>query len=221
MLNRRLKLVFLDLNGTIVDDWDVSHVAVAAIFKHYGKPCPSLEEYVAAVATSGDYHRFYLSHGIQATREELYAIYSPAYYAHRQEAVVIPGACDFAEWLTETGVEVHLLTAARRDFAEPLVDAAGIGPYCAAFHYHVHNKAEQMLAVIDGASTRPQECLMIGDLPSDVMAAKSVGAHAALIVNRHVPETVLSEAKQVGCIATAFDFIALRQCLTMIFQNTR
>lgn len=214
-----LKMVFLDLNGTVVDDWDVGYAAVCAIFAHYSKRVPSLVEYAEAVAGNGDYYDFYVSHGIKATREELYEIWIPAYRAHRREAVVVPGVRSFVQALVWCGVEVHLLTAARRDFAEPLVREAKIEQWCAALHYHIHDKADQVHAVVHGMQINPSECLMIGDLPSDMGAAYSVGAKGAFMINRHVPDSVQAMAKRIGYIAAASDFHALHASLALYYGN--
>lgn len=214
-----LKIVFLDLNGTVVDDWDVSYAAVRAIFAHHGKEVPPLAQYAEAMASNGDYHNFYLSHGINTTRDELYEIWTPAYRAHRREAVVVPGVRAFVRMLVKSGVEVHLLTAARRDFAEPLVQEAEIEQWCAALHYHIHDKAEQVRAVVHGMAIEPSECLIIGDLPSDMKAARSAGVRGAFIVNKHVPDSVREMAISVGCIAVARDFHGMRDALSFFYGN--
>lgn len=215
----QLKLIFLDLNGTVVDDWDCSYAAVRAIFTHYGKTCPPFPEYIMAVSENGDYHNFYLRNGIHATRSELHDIFIPAYLAHREEMVVTPGAQQFVGDMVRMGVEVHLLTAARRDFAEPLVEASGIGEHCAAFHYHVHDKAAQVQAVLHGSVVQPQESLMVGDLPSDIRAAHESGAHGALIINACMPQDIVAMARTFGCIAVGEDFHALSRELRNTFRN--
>lgn len=217
--SNKLSLVFLDLNGTVIDDWDASYAATRATFVHFNRPCPTIGEYIAEVAITGDYHAFYTNRGIDATRDARYEIFLPAYYKHQRDVVVMPGVLSFAETLHRRGVEIHLLTAARRDFAEPLVQSSGVDRYCSAFHYHIHDKAAQMKAVVDGGAIPYEECLMVGDMPSDIRAAKQVGAHGSLIVNQHMTPEVVAEARRIGCIAEAADFHILLTALREKFEN--
>jgi len=199
-----IKLLFLDLNGTVVDDWESSYAGVQAIFAHYNKPCPTIGEYIEQAAATGDYHSFYTNNCIRATRDELYAIYSPAYSEHAGEVVVMPHVGNVLRRLNCLGVEIHLLTAARKDFAEPLMLAAGIEDCCAGFHYHVHNKSAQIHAVIDGMVISQNECAMVGDLPSDVVHAKQAGIKSIAFLNRHVPQALFDDIHEIDCVTDSF-----------------
>lgn len=200
-----IKILFLDLNGTVIDDWDSSYVGVQAIFKKYQTQCPSLDTYIRKVALTGDYHGFYIDNGVKATRDDLYEIYTPSYRKHAGEAVVMPNVHDALEAIKSLGVEIHLLTAARKDFAEVLVKQANISQFCDAFHYHVHNKSAQIHAVIDGMDVLPQECAMIGDLPSDVRHAKKVGVKGIAFLNRHVPRDLFGQIHDMDFATDSFE----------------
>ena len=125
-----IRILFLDLNGTVIDDWESSYVGVQAIFNKYCVACPSLDAYIRKVALTGDYHGFYIDNGVNATRDDLYKIYTPAYREHAVEAVVMPNVHGTLESIKSLGVGIHLLTAARKDFAEVLVEQANIYKFC-------------------------------------------------------------------------------------------
>ncbi|OHA84253.1 MAG: hypothetical protein A2408_00120 [Candidatus Yonathbacteria bacterium RIFOXYC1_FULL_52_10] len=184
------KVLFLDLNGTVIDDWNPSYAGVRAIFDHYELPCPTLASFIRGVAHTGDYHGFYVQNGIDVSRDELYTLYIPAYHAHQDAIELVPGVHEALERIRNAGVEIHIVTAARKDFAEHLIDKANIAKYCEGFHYHVHDKHSQIRAIIHGMNVRPTECAMIGDLPSDVHAANRAGISGIGFMNRHVPPDV-------------------------------
>lgn len=187
-------MLFLDLNGTIIDDWDSFFVGVSATFKHYGVKCPSLEECIRIIASSGDYLEFYRKYGITSIeRDDLYKIYAPAYYAHKDDVKLIPHVYKTLEYLKNSGVEIHIVTAARKDLAEYLIYEANLEQYCDGIHFHVHNKQAQVKAIIDGLDISPEECAMMGDLPSDVAHAKNAGIKGIAFLNKHVPRDVFSE----------------------------
>ncbi len=187
------KVLFLDLNGTSVDDWDLSYAGVKAIFGAYKKPVPSIEEYVSAVASDGGYLQFYLDRGINATRDNLYTIFTPAYHALMKELRVTPGLHTTLRILKDAGVEIHLISAGQKDFAEPLVTRASLQGYCESMHFHVHDKAAQVKAIIQGMDyIKPHECAMIGDLPSDMLDSKRAGINGVAFLNKHVPRELFT-----------------------------
>lgn len=203
-----IKVLFLDLNGTAVDDWELSHAGVVTIFEAYGKQTPTIGEYIVAVAADGGYHQFYKDRGIHATRDELYAIWTPAYYAHMTEVRVTRGLHTTLAALKDAGVEIHLISAARKDFAEPLVEAALLRGYCESMHFHIHDKAAQVQAIISGMEyVRPDECAMIGDLPSDVYDSKRAGIKGIAFLNRHVPRTLFTNVHEMDFAVFEFGSI--------------
>lgn len=184
------RVLFLDLNGTLIDDWIPSYAGVRAVFDHYELPCPTLADFIRGVAHTGDYRGFYLDNGIEATRDELYEVYIPAYHAYQDELELMLGVHPALAQLQGAGIEMHIVTAARKDFAEHLILQAHIAPYCDGFHYHVHDKHAQVCAIINGMDVDPAQCAMIGDLPSDVYAANRAGISSIGFMNPHVPSDV-------------------------------
>jgi len=191
------KVLFLDLNGTLVDDWEQVYIGMKALFNFYGKPVPSLRELIESVAFNGDYTSFYRDRGIGNDGMDLHDVYLPAYQKVIGKVSVSPFLHEVLTKLKEAGVEIHLLTAARGDFAQKLVDRADIAKYCEAFHFHIHNKAAQVEAVISGMDVRPENCFMVGDLPSDVLHSKKAGIKGIALLNGHVPWELFSDITEM------------------------
>ncbi len=207
MSKARLQIVFLDVNGTAIDDWIAIHAAVCAVFEQYGKTPPTIEEYARVIGTAGDYKEWYEMHDIVATREELYAHWSPGYAAHEHTIRVVAGLPQFIAALKERNVELHVLSSARRDVIEHLVERAGLGSgICEAHHYHVHDKAAQVRAVVHGSGFAQNECVMIGDMPADMQACKDAGIHGILMHLPQTPPLLKAQACVVGCLDYASNF---------------
>lgn len=180
-------IAFIDVNGTALDDWPAVVHGVNEILVHYGVPTVSTDAYISEVALCGDYERFYRVRGIHASRDMLYELFLPAYRTHLHEVALMPGVCEALARIAHGGYEVHILTAARKDFVEPLLAAAGIHELCDSWHYHVHNKAAQVDAVLCGTEISRRQCALLGDIPSDMHSAKQAGVRAVAFRNPHVP----------------------------------
>lgn len=202
----KIRLLFLDLNGTLVDDWGASHAGACACMRHFGIREPTLTEYILGVSGDGDYKKYYADLGITADRDALYEIFLPAYRTHTRcftTVQVFPGVHETLEALQERGVEVHILTAARADLAERLIDTVGIRGYCSNFHYHIHNKEAQIHAVLDGMDIERTACAMMGDVPSDVVHAKRAGILGVGFANPDVPRSLFTGIN-MDCMALHF-----------------
>ncbi len=192
----KVDVVFLDLNGTLVHDWDASYAGAVACFEACGVAPPSCAEYIDAVSHNGDYLQFYRNREVYIDRHSLFSIFLPAYKAcihtGAQERV-FPGVHKTLEVLHERRIEVHIITAAPSGLAFWLIDEIGLHERCAGFHCHVHNKAAQIRAVIDGTDILPSRCLMMGDLPADVLYAKEAGIRGIGFANPDVPRAFFHE----------------------------
>jgi len=178
---------------------------MCSVFIEHCLTCPSLRDFVTHVAHTGDYLSFYREHGLpEATRDELHAIYLPTYRGSLHTVKTMPGVIYTLQELHQNNTEVHLLTAARKDMADMLIDHAGIRQNCDDFHYHVHNKEMQIRAIIDGMEITPDECVMIGDLPSDVMHATRAGIRGVALQNKHVPTELFETVTNMEYYANDF-----------------
>jgi phosphoglycolate phosphatase-like HAD superfamily hydrolase len=130
---------------------------------------------------------------VYTDKHTLFEIFLPAYkaciHATAQERV-FPGVRETLEVLHERRIEVHIITAAQSGLAFWLIDEIGLYDRCAGFHCHVHNKAAQIHAVIDGTDISPSRCLMMGDLPADVLYAKEAGVRGVGFANPDVPRSI-------------------------------
>lgn len=187
------KVLFLDLNGTLVDDWDPAYAAICAIFTKFHLPSPTLAEYITEIAVTGDHHGFYENHGVVSTRDELYEIFILAYKKHSRETIPFPNLHSALTRMKNAGIILHLVTAARYDLAHPLVEATNISQYFTGEHYHIHHKQNAVESVLTSSGVVPEYCAMLGDLPSDIVHAKQAGIAGIAFLNKHVPKKLFSE----------------------------
>src|SRR3989344_4058699 len=135
----KCEILFLDLNGTLIDDWEASFAGVVAIFREHNKSIPQIEEYIRAVALHGDYKQFYVTHGIEVGRNDLYRTFIPAYHQHLNGKIcLMPGVVEGLKQIRTKIKEIHIITAGRKEgFGEYLLSRTGIQECCDSFHFHV------------------------------------------------------------------------------------
>ena len=116
----------------------------------------------------------------------------------------MPGVHTALTQLHNAGIEIHILTAARQVFIEPLLHEIGVYTLCDSHHYHIHNKTAQVRVIIEKANIQPHECVMIGDLPSDVKHAKEADIHGVALNHPHLPKDAFSSLHDMDFYAYSF-----------------
>lgn len=194
------KVAFLDVNGTLLDDWKPGYEALVYVLEHFGKKRIPIHEYIREVGADGDYHGLYKRRGITASHDEVHKIFMPVYHQHAGEIRVMTGAHELIEALRTHCYEVHIVTAARRDFIEPILQTTGLSKHCDGTHYHVHNKSAQVKAILNGSEYDRAQCAMVGDLPADIIHAKRAGIRGVGFRNPDAPPDLFRD--------TELDFLA-------------
>ena len=197
-----IKVLKVDFNGTIIDDWQSAYTASSAVLEYYGYDIPLFDEYVRELALSGDYYGYYARRGKIGSRDEVYQIFIKAYAEHSSGIQVFTGVHEALENIVESGVEIHLVTAAREDFAGRLVDKTGINKYLTKKFFHVLDKADTINNTLSSQRLKVHECAMIGDLPSDVRSAKKAGILGIAWLNHDVPLDVFKDVYSMDYVTS-------------------
>jgi len=187
----RIKHLFVDLNGTILDDWKILYRAIRVIFETSPDLCPSLQDYIRKVANNGKYFDTCRSFGATQTSEEMLSVILETYRAVTKE-IAAPFIRETLSILTAQGVTIHVLTSAETSHAKHLFEVAEIASFCKYFYSGKDDKTAALEEVIRELHLQKNECAMIGDLPSDAAHAKRAGITAIAFMNPDVPRDLFS-----------------------------
>lgn len=193
-----MKMVFLDWNGTLLNDVPIWYAAVLNIFSHFGKEPPSIPEYFTELEC--DLERIYTSRGISATREELNVMYRAYYMKHMREAHLAAGARDALRKLKKHGVGIWLLTAQEEDLTTPLLKKFRIVSYFRGLRFHAIDKSEAVKQILAQEGVEPSDCYLVGDAPSDMRHARKAEIIPVAFFGGHIPAGHLFQKDIVlGC----------------------
>lgn len=189
-----IKLALFDWNGTLIDDAPVWYGAVKEIFRVFGKQPPTTEEYFKEIVE--DYLQIYRSRGIDASREELNAIYDPAYEAGASEALLFSGVSETLKILSGRGVILGIVSWQRESLAIPLLNKFGLSGlfrYLNFFAVDI-NKEAVIRSILGKEKISPQECCFVGDAPSDVRYGNKTGVVTVAFSSGYISEGLLDQA---------------------------
>ena len=206
-----MKILFCDLNGTVLDDVPVWEKAMRAMFLIENKEPPTISEYFAEY--DGDYLAPYRTRGVTTPTEELNAIYRRVYAEHMESVQMFAGVKKTLKELRERGVLLALLTGQEMNLAIPVLERLNMYHY---FHwklFQVRDKSKEMGNVIclanakrkAGDEIKISDCWSIGDSPFDIREAKRAG--------------VTSVSFLTGCIASELLIRERPDFAIMSFKN--
>lgn len=169
----------LDLDGTLIDHFEVIYRTYAHTLRELGRPAPTLEQVRAAVGggLENAMRRFF----DEADLPRATKVYRAYWEAHLLDGVrLMPGAMGLLELLRGRGARLAVLsnklgTSSRRICDHlaiaPLLDAvvgAGDAPW-------LKPSPELTAQVLKGLGSAPDRAVMIGDSPYDVETGRLGG----------------------------------------------
>ncbi len=191
-----IRHVFLDWNGTHIDDFPQAHVAANAVLRSCKLGLVSQNDFLhTIIARSGDWYAFFQQNGVSLSRDEMRKIYIPAYLEQVKNIVCIKGVRETIQILHKKGIRIHLLTAAQRELVHPVLRTVGLRALHHEMHFGVHDKASCMRNILSARGISQHEVAHVGDLPSDVMAGVCTGIHSIGLRTGHVPEKFFTRVR--------------------------
>ncbi|HTK05343.1 MAG TPA: HAD family hydrolase [Candidatus Eisenbacteria bacterium] len=177
---RKHDLVIFDWNGTLQDDLHhIYECGVQRIFRHYGLPCPTLDEYRHEVAA--DFMAsFYWPHGIPAdvTKQDLNAIMAEGFKEKGAPPGLFPDADKIVIALALRGYPLAVASGYATAKLDAAVARSGLGDRFFRVIGDVLDKADAIRKITDEAGVGPERTAVIGDTEEDILGAAAVGATA-------------------------------------------
>lgn len=191
-----MEAVLFDWDGTLVDSLGAFHVANAAVMEAFGLPFDVVryrQHYVP------DWREMYRRLGVPHDRlDEANALWERTFADGNDAVVAFPGVAPALERLREAGVSLGIVTAGHRDVVEPQLERTGLGVLLPTRVFGddlpVHKPDPEPLRRalrLAGHGHRPETSIYVGDAPTDMQMAVTVGARGIGI------ESVLGERDEL------------------------
>jgi pyrophosphatase PpaX len=178
-----VEAILFDWDGTLVDSLGAFHAANAAVMTAFGLPFDVVayrRHYVP------DWREMYRRLGVPGDRlEEANAIWETAFGADGDSVRAFPGVAAALERLRDAGATLGIVTAGHREVVEPQLARTMLGPLLPLRVFGddlaVHKPDPEPLRRalrLAGDGHRPEHAIYVGDAPTDMLMAVTVGARA-------------------------------------------
>lgn len=159
-------------------------------FLAFGVEPPTVADYFRELE-NGDYLEVYRKRGITVLRDELNAIYKPAYEERLADATLFPGVVATLRQLYENGVRLVLVTSQQENLVVPLLNKFGIRHLFDDCAFHTFDKKAVVAESAQRHGAALDQCFFVGDSPSDIRHAKKAGIQAIAFLGNYIPRELL------------------------------
>lgn len=194
-----MKLVLFDWNGTLIDDVPNMYDAlIKKVFETCGLTPPSLAEYFAALADSGNWFEIFIQRGIPLSRNEVLAIYQPEYVRLSRDADLYPNVKKTLEKLKSKNLMLGLVSAQSLKLVLSQLEKFNIRNFfryvsCGAFDKTISIQRILKDTTVKKEVVEPEDCYYVGDAPSDIKQANKAGVVSIAFCSGHVPLELLTK----------------------------
>jgi phosphoglycolate phosphatase len=167
-----IRTVIFDWSGTLSDDCEAVYLATMDVFRHYGRPPVSLDQYRREfVLPYMDYYYRNIPEIDRAVADDIFRRRFPEYHRLR----IFPGAAEALARLAGRGITLAVLSAHYREKLEEEVAASGLAGRFARVEGGVANKIETLPRLVREAGYDPAASVYVGDMRHDIQAARAAG----------------------------------------------
>lgn len=191
-----MKVCLFDLDGTILDNMPMWRKTVDGLFAKFGKTAPTTAEFFQELEKNhGDYLQVYRKWGIDASREELNAVFRRIYERFAPQVDLMPHALDTLERLAAKGVILGLITTQTEEISLPLLNRFKISGLFIHLRFHAIDKSAVITEILASEGVPPEDCCYVGDSPSDIRHANNAGVISIAYLDRHIPSELVLAAQ--------------------------
>jgi len=175
-----IRNVILDWSGTLVDDFGPVLEATNEIFKHYGKPAFSAEEFREKFYLPfPDFYKEYLP---ESALPELDHHYHTAFKLLQTGIAPLPHSLDFLEYLSQRGMPTFLLSTIHHEHFEAQGGRLGVKKYFKQAYVQALDKRNVILHLLAEHDLDASETIFIGDMVHDIETARHAGVMSCAVL---------------------------------------
>ena len=197
-----IKNVFLDFNGTLIDDVDLCLDLLNKILSEQGSAEVSLEKYREIFTFP--IIKYYELAGVDFEKESYESLaikFINNYQKASLNCKLYDGVIDTIKFLRDKGVNVYILSASEKNNLKEQCDHFKLTPIvCDVLgidNIHAASKVNLAKDYIKSHNINLNETIFVGDTLHDDEVAKSVGVKSILIPNGHQAKSVLLKSDAI------------------------
>ncbi len=197
-----IKLAIFDFDGTIADTRGAIIVAKQETMRRYGLPVAGEEACASTIGYTAKegFRRLYPALG-EDMLDFCVATYRQLFEERKKTIppTLFPGMTETLEALAAMGVNCTIATARNQVSCHEMLEQLGVKKYfsyilCGESTQHLKPHPEAVLKTLADLDCRPEEAIVIGDMPMDILMGKGAGVATCGVTYGNADRETLLEA---------------------------
>jgi len=172
--------IIFDWSGTLADDFDPVWKATNGIFRQYGRPDWTREEFREKFFLP--FTEFYKIHLPEATMVQLDHYYHSSFKLLQEDIPLLPGAREILEYCRTRGMKIFLLSTIHAEHFQVQAARLGVRDYFTHPYVQIIDKRKAIHHILAEHDLDPRATLFVGDMQHDIETAKHGGVHSAAVL---------------------------------------
>lgn len=172
--------IIFDWSGTLADDFDPVWKATNDIFRQYGRPAWSREEFREKFFLPfTEFYKIYLP---EATMVQLEHYYHSSFKLLQENIPLLPGAREILEYCRTRGMKIFLLSTIHAEHFEVQASRLGVKDYFSRAYVQILDKKKAIHRILAEHDLEPSATLFVGDMQHDIETARHGGILSAAVL---------------------------------------
>jgi phosphoglycolate phosphatase-like HAD superfamily hydrolase/ADP-ribose pyrophosphatase YjhB (NUDIX family) len=172
--------IIFDWSGTLVDDFEPVWKATNDIFRQYGKPEWTREEFREKFFLP--FTEFYQVHLPEATLVQLEHYYHSSFKLLQENIPLLPGAREILDYCRARGMKIFLLSTIHAEHFEVQAARLGVKDYFTHPYVQILDKRKAIHRILAEHDLEPAATLFVGDMRHDIETARHGGILSAAVL---------------------------------------
>ncbi|MDD5262551.1 MAG: HAD hydrolase-like protein [Methylacidiphilales bacterium] len=188
-----LKNIIFDWSGTLADDFQPVLEATNEIFRQYGKPAFTPEDFREKFFLPfPDFYKKYLP---EATMVQLDHYYHSSFKLLQEKIPLLPYARETLDYCRSLGMKIFLLSTIHPEHYEVQAQRLGVKEYFTKAYVQAVDKRKTIHSLLAEHDLDPRETLFVGDMQHDIETAKHGGLQSCAVLTGYdsLPKLQASE----------------------------
>lgn len=175
-----IKNIIFDWSGTLADDFEPVWKATNEIFRQYGKPAWTREDFREKFCLP--FTEFYKIHLPEATMVQLDHYYHSSFKLLQENIPLLPGAREILEFCRGKKMKIFLLSTIHAEHYEVQAARLGVKDYFTRAYVQIIDKRKTIHQLLAEHDLDPRETVFVGDMQHDIETAQHGGVQSAAVL---------------------------------------
>lgn len=191
-----IDMVAFDWSGTVIDDRKLVYETFSKILRNQNKDIISFDEWVSFMTENSVDEMFSrFSQSSTELQKEIWESHLSEIVKGGMKSAIYPDSLEIFKYIASKGKPIVIVSAQPADHVNMVAEENGLSNFISRVIGNAYDKSIHLTYLCEELKIKPERTMFIGDMISDIEAARRAGVISAAITRGYHTEKTLLTAK--------------------------